>query len=415
MIFDSLGIGKRSASSAAGGSPPPPDRRTRWRREAQREGSAGAHRFHGALRLTYATSFLFNASNALFLLFPVYLQQQGGSPAQIGLVVGLLRAGSLIARPVGGRLLDRVGRRRVIGAGALLTLLSILSLFVFPPIGVLFFLWRIVQGMGTSCMDSGLAAVIADLSPPAARARVYAMYTVWINLASAVVPGLGEALIRRASFSPLFWVAALALAACIVLTVRLPETGRPHAPGSVSREGLPTGSGPLLLGSLLVGWAFGTLSTFVPVARIAAAPGRVGLFFFAFFFGLVGVRLAGGLGVSRLVQPEMLLPAYGVLAAGLAALPLGQGGLRLAAVGLACGAAHGVVMPVLYAMLLINLARERRGWGVSLYSAAYDLGVILATVGLGALAEWIGYRGVFGVAAAILVLGAGTAHLWGKR
>jgi len=373
------------------------------------------HRFHAALRVTNAASFFFNSSSALFLLFPVYLQQLGGSPAQIGLVAGLLRAGSLVARPVGGQLLDRVGRRRVIGAGALLALGGVLSLFVFPRIGAVFFLCRVLQGMGTSLIDSGLGAVVADLSPPGARAQVFAIYTVWINLASALMPGLGEAIIRRAGFSPLFGVAALALAASFFLVLRLPETARPRAERPESSQGILIESGPLLLGSLLVGWAFGTLSTFVPVARIAAAPGRVGLFFFAYSAGLVVMRLAGGLGVSRLVQPAMLLPAYGVLAAGLAALPLGHGGLRLVLVGLACGAAHGVVMPVLYALLLIGMSRDRRGWGVALFAAAYDLGAVLATVVLGAVAEWIGYRGIFGVAAAVMALGAGTAHVWGRR
>ncbi len=322
---------------------------------------SGPHRFHTALRVTNAASFLFNSSSAFFLLFPVYLQQLGGSPAQIGLVAGLLRAGSLVARPLGGRLLDRVGRRQVIGAGALLALLGILSLFVFPRVGAPFLFLRVLQGIGTSFIDSGLGAVVADLSPPGARARVFAIYTVWINLASALMPGLGEAIIRRAGFFPLFGVAALALAASFLLVLRLPETARPRADQPESQQGIIARSGPLLLGSLLVGWAFGTLSTFVPVARIAAAPGRVGLFFFAYSVGLVVVRLVGGLGMSRLAQPTMLLPAYGVLAAGLAALPLGHGALLLILVGLACGAGHGVVMPVLYALLLVGMPRDRRG------------------------------------------------------
>ena len=376
---------------------------------------SGSHRFHTALRLTNLASFLFNSSSALFLLFPVYLQQQGGSPAQIGLVAGLLRLGSLIARPLGGRLLDRIGRRRVIGVGVLLALLGILSLFVFPSIGPVFLVWRVLQGMGTSFMDSGLSAVVADLSPPAARARVFAIYTVWINLASALMPGLGEAIIRRAGFFPLFGVAALTLFLTLLLVLRLPETARPHAEQPESLRGILTESGPVLLGSLLVGLAFGTLSTFVPVARIAASPGRVGMFFFAYSAGLVVVRLAAGLGMNRLANPAMLLPAYGILAAGLAALPLGHGGLRLVLVGLACGAAHGVVMPVLYGLLLFGMPRDRRGWGVALFAAAYDLGVILASMGLGAAAEWIGYRGIFGVAAAAVVVGAALAHIWGRR
>ncbi|HWT81881.1 MAG TPA: hypothetical protein VN648_24080, partial [Candidatus Methylomirabilis sp.] len=65
--------------------------------------------------------------------------------------------------------------------------------------------------------------------------------------------------------------------------------------------------------------------------------------------------------------------------------------------------------------LLLGLSRDRRGWAVALFSAASDLGVILATVSLGAVAEWIGYRGIFGVAAAVMVLGVGVAHVWGQQ
>jgi MFS family permease len=373
------------------------------------------HRFRAAARLTNTASFLFNASSAFFLLLPVYLHQLGGSPAQIGLVASLLRAGSLVARPLGGQLLDRFGRRPILGAGALCALIGILSLFVFPRLGLPFFCLRILQGAGTSLLDSGFGAVIADLSPPAARAQMFAIYTIWINVAGALMPALGEVVIRQVGFFPLFGLAAGVLGASFLLILRLPETARRGAAEPVPLRATLAGSGPLLLGGILVGWVFGTLSTFVPVTRIAAGPGRVGLFFFAYSAGLIAVRLAGSYGISYIVQPKVLLPGYGVLAAGLALLPLGSSGLRLVLVGLACGAAHGVIMPVIYALLLVDLPRHRRGWGVALLAAAYDLGVVLSSMGLGLLAEAIGVRGIFGVSAVGVVLTAGVAHVWGRR
>ena len=373
------------------------------------------HRFRAAARLANTASFLFNSSSALFLLFPVYLHQLGGSPAQIGLVASLLRAGSLLARPLGGHLLDRFGRRPILAAGALCMLAGILSLFVFPRIGMPFFLLRVVQGAGASLLDSGFGAVIADLSPPAARAQMFAIYTIWINLAGALMPALGEVITRHAGFFPLFGLSAVALGASLCVILRLPETARSRTAQPVPLRAALAGSGPLLLGGILVGWVFGTLSTFVPVTRIASGPGRVGLFFFAYSAGLIAMRLVGSLGLSRIVHPRILLPGYGVLAAGLALLPLGTSGVRLVLVGLSCGAAHGMVMPVIYALLLVGLPRDRRGWGVSLLAAAYDLGVVLASMGLGLIAEWIGYRGIFGVAALGVVLVAGAAHVWGRR
>jgi predicted MFS family arabinose efflux permease len=166
---------------------------------------------------------------------------------------------------------------------------------------------------------------------------------------------------------------------------------------------------------MVVGLAYGTLFVFVPVMGIAASPGRAGLFFFLYSAALITVRLAGGLGLGWLARPKMLLPAYAVMAAGLVALPLGDAPILLAGVGLICGASHGVLMPILYAVLLFGVPRDRRGWGVALLAAAFDLGTVLSAVGLGLLGERLGYEGIFAPAAAAVVLGAAVAQLWGRR
>jgi MFS family permease len=370
---------------------------------------------HAALRLTNAATFLFNSAGALFLLFPIYLQSLGSSAGQIGVVAGLLRASSLVARPFGGRLLDRVGRRPVISTGAGLTILGILSLFISPRVGLVFLLMRIVQGVGTSLVDSGMGAVVADLSPRVSRARIFAIYSVYNCLASALMPALGEVIVRHAGYLPLFAAAAAVTAGGAALVHRLPETVQVAGETGHSPRGLLVSEGPLLLGGLLLGLAYGVLSVFVPVTRIAAAPGRTGLFFFVYFAALIGMRLASGLGPPWLARPQVLLPAYGVMVLGLAALPLGSSMLLLVLVGLACGASHGVAVPVLFSLLLYQVAPNQRGWAVSLLAAAFDLGNVVGTVGLGFVGEQLGIRAIFALAAGIMALGAVAGHLWGRR
>ena len=376
---------------------------------------SGSRGVHAAFRAANAASFLFSTSQAFFLLLPVYLHQGGSSPAQIGLVAGLLRASSLLARPLGGRLLDHFGRRSVIGIGGCLTIAAILSLFIFPQVGFPFLAMRVLQGIGTSLVDSGLGTLVADLSPPASRAQVFAIYTAWMNLAGALMPGIGEAIARRGGFFSLFGAAALAVTGGLVTLGRLPETWRPRQEEGTPVPGLLKGAAPLLLGGVVVGLAYGVLTVFVPVARIAAAPGRAGLFFFAYFVGLIGVRLAGGLGLGWLARPTASLPAYGMMAAGLAALALGDSSVLLVGVGVVCGASHGVLMPVLYALLLFGISRDRRGWAVTLLAAAFDLGNVLGAMGLGLAAEALGYRGIFALGAVAVVVGALASHLWGRR
>ncbi len=368
-----------------------------------------------SLRRINLAGFIFSSSGAFFYLLPVYLFELGSSPAQIGLVAGLMRISSLVARPVAGRLLDRFGRRPAIVFGATLGIAAILSLFVFPTLSAMFLAMRILQGVSAAMVDSGLGAVVADLSPPGARAQVFAMYTVWLTLPGGIMPAVGEAIARHVGFLPLFAAAALALALFLAVFRRLAETMRSTQEGPPSGWGLTAAAPTALLGVVLVGLVFGVSSVFVPVAPIAAGAGRVGLFFFAYFLGLIGVRLGGGLGLTWLSQPAVLSPAFGLMTVGLGILTFGESPWSLFLVGLCCGAGHGSIIPVMYALVLSGIARARRGWAVALMAAAFDTGVILGTMGLGLVAEWAGYRGIFGVAAALVAAGACVGAIWGRR
>jgi MFS family permease len=368
-----------------------------------------------SLRRMNGVAFLFSTTTALFLLLPVYLQQTGSSAAQIGFVAGVMRVSMLCARPVAGRLLDRFGRRPVIIAGGLVTMVAIASLFLFPRVGVPFLFFRIVQGVATALMDSGLGTIVADLAPPMVRTRVFALYTVWLTLPGGVMPALGEAIARHAGFFPIFGVAVLTLAGALLMLRRLPET-LPVVPEHVAtRWSLGRAGAPVLVGGTIVGFVFGVSSVFVPVAPVAEAPGRVGAFFFAYFVGLFGMRLASGMGLPWLARPAILLPAYALMAVGLAMLPLGESVALLVVVGLACGTGHGTSVPILYSLLLFGVSKDRRGWAVASLAASFDAGMILASVGLGLVAEWVGYRGIFWLSSATVAAGAGAGYLLGRR
>ena len=368
-----------------------------------------------SLRRLYGVAFLFSTTGALFLLLPVYLQQGGSSPAQIGLVAGIMRISSLAARPVAGRLLDRLGRRPVIVGGGVVAIAAILSIFLFPAVGVPFLVFRIVQGAAAALVDSGLGTVVADLAPPLLRTRVFALYTVWLTLPGGVMPAVGEAIARHAGFFPLFAAAALALAGALAAFKRLPET-MPAAPRqAASGWSLGRAGGPVLIGGTIVGFVFGVSSVFVPVAPIAAAPGRLGAFFFVYFVGLFGMRLANAIGLVWLARPTILIPAYACMAAGLALLPLGNSVILLVVAGLVCGMGHGTAVPILYSALLYSVAKERRGWAVASLAASFDTGMILSTLGLGVVAEWTGYHGIFWLSAGIVAAGASASYLLGRR
>jgi hypothetical protein len=66
-------------------------------------------------------------------------------------------------------------------------------------------------------------------------------------------------------------------------------------------------------------------------------------------------------------------------------------------------------------MLLLGVPKERRGMGVALLAASFDLGAILSSIGLGLLAEWVGYRWVFPLAAVAVAALAAASRLLARR
>ena len=73
------------------------------------------------------------------------------------------------------------------------------------------------------------------------------------------------------------------------------------------------------------------------------------------------------------------------------------------------------MLPVIYALLLAGVSRDRRGRAVALLAATFDLGNILAALGLGLAAESHGYSSVFALAAGVVMLGAAVSFVWGRR
>ena len=66
------------------------------------------------------TNFLFFGRLNGFVLLPLYIQQLGGTEADIGLVQGMYSAAGIVCQPVIGLYVDRLGRRLFMLIGAAL-------------------------------------------------------------------------------------------------------------------------------------------------------------------------------------------------------------------------------------------------------------------------------------------------------
>ena len=365
--------------------------------------------------LACAVHFTGGMSFGMFLLFPLYIRALGGDELTMGLVLGTGLAVSVLARPLVGVILDAAGRRRVLlWAGAA-------NAASFPPFlliarpGPALFLLAAAHLVVAGALFAAYFTYAADIVPAGRRVEGIAIFGIAGMAPNGLGPSLGETLIARTGFGGFFVVATVFAVASLALTSRLDEAAPvaphrpPHGPRGAVRDLLRLlvhgGLGPVMAATALFGAGINAAFYFVaPFTRDIGIP-RAAPFYAAYASTTIVLRLFGRRLPDRLGPHPIAVPAFAVFAAGLAALALAPAPGTLVAAGIACGAGHGSLFPILGGLAVTRTPPRFHGAIMSLYTAALDGGAVLGTPLCGAIAQAAGYRTMFASAALASVLG----------
>jgi MFS transporter, DHA1 family, multidrug resistance protein len=161
---------------------------------------------------------------AMIPSLPLYAQSFGVGASAIGMAVGIYGlARFLIALP-SGQLADRLGRRPTLAIGGLVSGLANLWCAwatSFPE----FILARFVAGAGAGLIVTTGQVVLADISTPAARGRMLALYQGTFIFAVGVGPFPGGLLAEHYGLAaPFIAYGVLGLAAALVAWFAVSET-----------------------------------------------------------------------------------------------------------------------------------------------------------------------------------------------
>lgn len=332
---------------------------------------------------------LFGALGAFFLslsmllpTLPLYVRDLGGSPVEVGLVMGVFSLGVLATRPFVGRAVDTRGRRALIILGSLIVVAMAPLYIAFATVTALVVI-RLIHGVGLSAFTSASTTLAADLAPPDRRTEFIGWISTSSILAFAVGPPIGIEVARRAGYRALFVAVGAAAGISALLGALLRRCPRADdADGGASfrvavvRRDVIVPTLTLLLVTLAHGGAF----TFLPILLEERLAFNLGFFFLAYSAASLVVRLFAGRISRRLGDGPMIWGGLVLYAAGMALLPLVRGAPSMLVAALFFGVGFGTYQPAVYG-LVANAASERsRGMVFSFFLAAFDLGI-----GLGGL------------------------------
>jgi predicted MFS family arabinose efflux permease len=110
-----------------------------------------------------------------------------------------------------------------------------------------------------------------------------------------------------------------------------------------------------------------------------------------------------------------MIPAMVASVVGLLLLRRAGSDLDIALAGLLTGTGHAFVFPILSALVVMRAKDHERGAALSMFTALFDLGMLVGAPVLGAVLAVTDYATMFGVAAVIVVVGGVGWGVWDRR
>ncbi|WP_218080532.1 MFS transporter [Anthocerotibacter panamensis] len=362
-------------------------------------------------RFLFGTGVLFWSSTAAMLpVLPLYVKDAGGTEQQVGLVMGALAVGLLLSRVWVTRMTDQRGRQFVLLLGLAIALLAPIGYALVPSIPGLMAL-RAFHGISIAAFSTAFGALVVDLAPERRRGEWVGYMSLVNPLGLGLGPVLGGFVKGWAGYTWIFFaatgVALLGMICCAQIQQPQWPRAKKTTPGASFFWQTLT-QRPVLIPTfvmLMIGMAFGAVSTFVPLYIEDAHVGlNAGFFYSAVAVASFGARFWTGRASDRygrglFISGSLVLYAMAMLILWTAHSP---------AAFLVAGAVEGLASGALFPMV-ISLAADRaqpdtRVRNLSLCLGGFDLGMAIAGPVLGTLASQLGIRGLFGCAFGLALL-----------
>jgi len=331
---------------------------------------------------------------------PVALAGAGLSTTDIGLVVGSASLSMIVAAPVGGALLDRLGSYRMLTFGGMTYVAGALVLATTPlaadtPLWPLL-LARSLQGIGFAVVIPSALTLVPRVVEDVRRGFWLTFTLLSQNMTLAIMPAISLVVLRATSLSGVAAMIAV-LAVVGMLLVRV----LPRPMGSVSHSRHPAARRRLglayraqwtaPLGVALLGVAYwGLLLAHLP-PRAEAAGANAALYFIGYGVAVIATRLPSGWLADRYPARLLVLGglAISLIAIALLVPPPSDGLLTVS--GALSGTASGLLMSPLLLELSNRSSSEDRGSAFAMFAVATGSSNALGSIVGGSIIDAFGF------------------------
>ncbi|MGZ5433156.1 MAG: MFS transporter [Thermoanaerobaculia bacterium] len=340
----------------------------------------------------------------LLPVIPLRIVDLGGSKATAGLFLFVYTAASAFSAPVMGTIADHIGRRRMLVIASLLFVAFSLAYGVVPWMPLVLAI-AVVHGTLWSSILSAAGALMTDFIPPARRTEGLAYWGLAPTAAIAVAPAIG--LWVNTSFG---WFALCAeIAALSALTAIFASRLRGGETSAV-KKGLRAAElwdwavVTTSLSLAVASFGYGGITSYVALFSRERGIQPESLFFTVFAISTVVIRVFTSRLGDRFGPNVLLYPAFVAMPVAFFLLARATNRLEMIVAAALFGIGLGAAFPAFMTFVVSNTREDRRARTFGSVILAFDTGIGVGSLTIGAIGERAGLDTAFNVAAAVACL-----------
>ena len=313
---------------------------------------------------------------------------------------------AIIVRPFAPKLVEILGKKKILLLSLLLYTLTMgLYLLINNFIPLLFI--RFLHGISFAVVTTVMSSIAVDVIPKERRGAGMGYFAMAMNLAVVIGPFIGLLIVQKMSFHVLFIVltATMIISLTISLFLKVHEPKKEQIDYSLSFHDLiEVKALPVGILSGLIGFAYASILSFVPIYAEEIGLAHVASYFFLVYAGLMLLtRPALGRAFDEKGPKAVLIPCLGLFALGLMLLGFTTTGIVLLISAAVLGIGYGTLLPGFQTMAIQSTSHERSGHAIATFFIFFDIGISLGAYTWGVIVDRSGFETMYFIGSVLVV------------
>ncbi|HLR15526.1 MAG TPA: MFS transporter [Bacillota bacterium] len=356
--------------------------------------------------ICFANFFVFLGFQMTLPTLPIFVKEIGGNDQMIGIVVGIFTFSALLFRPYAGHALETRGRGFVYMVGIILFTIAVASYgFMTAIVGLL--LMRMLHGVGFGLVSTASGTIASDLIPPSRLGEGMGYFGLSGNLALALGPALGLALVGHISFISLFLICGLlgVISFLFASRIRYKKVEKsPYKTTTMKFDVFEKAALPPAILLFFITITFGGIASFLPLLTAEKGIAGIELYFVVYALFLMVSRTFSGQIYDRKGHLFVFPPGTVLVFIAMVLLAWLPNSLTLMVAAAFYGTGFGMIQPALQAWAVSSASANRKGMANATFFSFFDLGVGIGAMVFGYIAFTFSYSAIYVASAFSVVL-----------